>query len=125
MAGHPAEFEYDWRTRFRSPLSVVGRSMPWGEAIRLTSLLIRDPSSQVAAALMGWPYPMGRDTFAVLDLYDLVHAVAAGKKRPPPHPMRPQVSRRKERLGAKQTLSQDEVIAALRNAGHTAPLPTR
>ena len=48
---HPGEWEYDWRTRFRLPLSRVGgRRMSWGEAFRLALILVSDPSTRVGAA---------------------------------------------------------------------------
>lgn len=86
---HRGAFEYDWRTRFNQErgLSIVGtRRMSWGEAWRLTQLLARDTSSQVAAALGGWEFPASREVITMWDHYDLAHRIAAGKKTPPPYP---------------------------------------
>lgn len=101
--------------------------MSWGEAIRQTERLSNDPSSQVGAALAGWEYPASYEALAVMNLFDLMHQIAwaqGGKKgmRPKPHP-RPWPAQTKSRT--KPTVSQDEVIAALRLAGHMGPIPTR
>lgn len=98
--------------------------MPWGEAYRLTRELMNDPSSRLAAAVAGWAHPWSREWAAIVDLYDLLHmAHANGRKRPDPYP-RPWPDKSKTRR-TKPTVSQEAVIAALRQAGHTAPLPTR
>lgn len=124
---HRAAFEYDWRTRFRLPLSAVGtKRMPWGEAWRLMELLARDPGSQVAAAFAGWEYPATRAELALMDLFDLTHHAAwargGGKgSKPKPYP-RPWPDRKKTRT--KPEVTQAQVIEALRFAGHTKPIPT-
>lgn len=124
---HRGAFEYDWRTRFRKPLRTVGRSMSWGEAFRLTQVLATDPSSSVAAALAGWDMPTTRESLALMDLFDLTHRIAwaqgGGKgQKPKPYP-RPWPTRSSKRVTPDASLTQDEIIAALRAAGHTAPLP--
>lgn len=86
IARHRGAFEYEWRTRFGLPLSVVGsKTMRWGEAWRLTLLLLRDPSSFVSAEVAGWNYPAARGELVLLDLYDLQHASKA-KRKPLPRP---------------------------------------
>lgn len=124
---HRGAFEYDWRARFQLPVSSIGDAMTWGEAVRHTDRLAADPSSAIGAALAGWDYPVGYDALAVMNLFDLMHEIAwaqGGKKgsRPKPHP-RPWSDRKTRR--AKPTVSQEEVIAALRSAGHMGPIPTR
>lgn len=101
--------------------------MTWGEAVRHTNRLVNDPSSAVAVALNGWEYPVTFEAIAVMNLFDLMHEIAwaqgGGKgARPKPHP-RPW-PKQTTKL-AKPTVSQDEVIAALRLAGHMGPIPTR
>jgi hypothetical protein len=123
---HRGAFEYDWRTRFGQSLRVVGRSMAWGEALRLTSELARDPGSRVGAALAGWDYPVSQEALVVMNLFDLTHQIAwaqgGGKgSRPKPHP-RPWPDRSKKI--AKPTVSQEQVLAALRMAGHTGEPPS-
>lgn len=80
--------EYDWRSRFHLPLSVIGDAMTWGEAVRLVRVLRSDPSSALSAAVEGWDYGMTRESLLLLDLFDLEHA-KAGVKNPKPHWMRP------------------------------------
>lgn len=96
--------------------------MTWGEAVRLAGILSGDPSSQVAAAVLGWDYPLSREAFIGLDQFDLAHWVASGKK-PKPHPLRPKTKHASEKRGKKQVLSQERIIQVLREAGHSAPLP--
>jgi hypothetical protein len=86
---HRAAFEYDWRARFRKPLRIVGRSMTWGEASRLTMRLARDTSSEVGASLAGWQYPVSRQALAIFDLYDATANAHFKKPKPYPRPWDP------------------------------------
>jgi hypothetical protein len=81
---HRSAFEYDWRTRFRLPLTVVGASMSWGEAGRLATILAKDSTSQLAAALSGWLYPVTRESLVLMDYYDAY--ARATYKRPSAYP---------------------------------------
>ena len=99
----------------------LDRSMSFGEAIRLTSVLAGDPSSQVAASLGGWAHPISREDITLRDLYDLQH-MSKAKRKPKAYP-RPWPKQVKKRLKPGADLTQDQIIAALRFAGHTAPLP--
>ena len=92
--------------------------MPWDEAIRLTQLLRRDPSSWVAAALEGWDFPISREAAATLDLFDLEHIKGAGKKRPKPHGGRPWRSKKVQRFGNTGGRTHEQVRAILRAHGH-------
>lgn len=126
---HRGAFEYDWRARFHLPLSVIGKTMSWGEAWRQVAELCLDPASHVAAAVSGFDYPIGREALLLMDAYDLTVHIAwaqggrkGSKPKPYPRPWRAEGSRRAK---PSAELSQDEVIAALRRAGHTVPVPTR
>lgn len=77
---HRAAFEYDWRARFHKPLTVVGRSMSWGEALRLTGILVARPDSEVAVSISEWSHPASFEALALMNLYDLEHRVAAGRR---------------------------------------------
>lgn len=90
--------------------------MEWGEAIRLISLLRRDPTSWVASELEGWDHPISREALILMDLFDLDHKVAAGKKTPKPHPGRPWKNRSVQRLGDVAGRTPDEVRAILASA---------
>jgi hypothetical protein len=101
--------------------------MSWGEAHRMVEILAVDPSSHTGAALAGWLYPADRLTLAMLDLFDL-HAVwrqerAKSRRKPKTYP-RPWPDMTKTRTKPGADLTQDEIVAALRMAGHTAKLPT-
>ena len=98
---HRGAFEYDWRARFHLPLTVVGKSMSWGEAVRLSRELSRDWSSAVAAALAGWDYPLSREAIVMADLYDLQHITKA-KRRPAPYP-RPWKPEQVKKFGTSMT----------------------
>ena len=119
---HRGALEYDWRLRFGLPLSAVGASMDYGEAMRLVGILVHDPSSQIAAAVNGWDFPITRETLAVLDLYDLEGIKAAGSKWKP-HDGRPfsaTPDRTVTRKGDAGGRSAEEVRAILRSLGHTS-----
>lgn len=58
--------------------------MGWGEAFRLTQVLIADTSSQVGAAVRGWQYPMERSDVVLRDLFDKY--TQSHFKRPPAYP---------------------------------------
>lgn len=98
--------------------------MTWGEAIRLTQVLRRDPASQVGAALQGWDFPIDRATAAVLDLFDLEHAKAT--KRPKPHPGRPYdvAGKTQIRKGNAAGRSREEIRRILNEHGHDLQPPT-
>lgn len=108
---HRGAFEYDWRARFHLPLTVLGRSMPWGEAVRLTRQLSRDWSTAVGAAIGGWDYPMDRAAIVLADLYDLQHATKS-KRKITPYP-RPWDSDRRKTYGNKTSLTIDKLRSVL------------
>lgn len=119
---HRGAFEYDWRTRLHLPLSEIGRSMSWGEAIRQTERLSIDPESHVAASLAGWAHPIPRAAMVLMDLYDLQHQVAwrqGGSKgtRPKPYP-RPWRNVSGRRFGNRAGRTREQVVAILREHGH-------
>jgi len=88
--------------------------MSWGEAIRLTGVLLTDPTSQVFAARNDWSGPRSPEWFLLADLFDLTHRAHA--KNPPPYP-RPQPEHRPARRGG-TTMSRAEVLAVLNRYGH-------
>lgn len=105
---HRGAFEYDWRTRFGKPLAIVGRSMTWGEAYRLTQQITMDPSSHVAAAVAGWDHAIPREVLVLMDLFDLQHA-SKSKRKPKPYP-RPWSKDRRKLGGARLTREQLRAI---------------
>lgn len=101
--------------------------MSWSDAWHLVGILVADSSSHLGAAAAGWSYPVDRLTLVLMDVYDLqhkiAHAQAGGKgKKPKPYP-RPWPASTKTTTKPSVDLTQDEIVAALRRAGHTAALP--
>lgn len=95
--------------------------MTWGEAWRVYTVLRADPSSAIAAAEEGWPYPVSRESVVLMDLYDLTHQIAAGRQVIKTYP-RPWPDANKSVLGGKpHGLSQETVLALLARRG---PSPT-
>jgi hypothetical protein len=101
--------------------------MSWGEALRLVNRLVLDPSSHVAVALSGWSEPVSREALALMDLFDfqaMCRWADGGKKGPKPKPYpRPWPAQTKKRAKPDASLTQEEIVAALTAAGHTAPIP--
>lgn len=93
--------------------------MPWPEAVDLARVIHADPSSAVAAAALGWEYPLSREALILLDLFDLEHA-ANTSKRPKPHPMRPKAqtkqSSRYGNTGGRSVGQVKAILAANRGA---------
>lgn len=123
LDAHRGAFEHDWRARFSLPLTAIGtRRMEWGEAIRLMQALALDSSTMVAAALAGWDYPVSAEALVLMNVHDIL--AGAYLKKPEFWP-RPWPDKVKKRSKPDASLTQEEIIAALRKAGHTAPIPTR
>jgi len=119
-------FEYDFRTRFREPLDIIGESMGWGEAMRLVRILLDDPSSAVAAARAGWKYPISREALILMDHFDVtVMAHSDPKKnKAKPHGGRPfEIERRDiQKFGNTGGRTRAEVVAILNGMGHSLPV---
>lgn len=103
--------------------------MTWGEALRLVNRLVTDPSSHVAAAVSGWSEPVSREALALMDLFDfqmMLRWVDSDKRtrgpKPKPYP-RPWPAQTTKRVKPDASLTQEQIVAALRAAGHTAPIP--
>lgn len=95
--------------------------MTYGETWRLVGLLLNDPSSQLSASLGDWKHPLTREDQTLRDLYDLMHQLKSPKKIKA-YP-RPWPERTSKRATPDADVTQDQVIAALRWAGHTALAP--
>lgn len=121
---HRGAFEYDWRARFGLRLDVPG-SMTYGEAWRLTQVLLGDPSSHVAAAVAGWDHPWSWEALALADLYDAFVAVNTPKKKQSAIKKYPRPWPDRSKSRPRPTVTPEVAIAALRAAGHTKALPRR
>jgi hypothetical protein len=100
--------------------------MPWGEAINLIRILRADTTSQIAAALEGWDFPIDRAALAIQDLFDVtVMAHSDPKKgRPAPHSGRPFKSQRQDvqKFGKTGGRTRAEVVEILNGMGHNLPV---
>ena len=72
--------------------------MTWGEAIALTEVLAKDPSSWVHAALAGWEHPVSREWLVLTDLFDQYMKSHFKKPERYPRPW-PDSGPREERFG--------------------------
>jgi hypothetical protein len=109
---HPAEFTYDFRIRFNFGIEDVGATITWLEALRLVSVLLRDPSSWLQAARNEWSYPVDRNWILASQTYDLL-AMVNSKKKPKPYPT-PWPDSNVNRLRPKKAQSRSNVLKQLR-----------
>lgn len=121
---HETAIEYDWRVRFGLGFGAVFTGeVTWGEAWSLTSELLRDPSSHLAAAVAGWVHPWSREAAVLADLYDAFVMANTDKRRRSsvkPYP-RPWKSTQQRTYSKAPTVSQRTVRAALAARGHRGP----
>ena len=110
---------YDWRTRFGKGLDEsVPSEIGWSEMLDLVSVLRNDPSSQLAAAVEGWEYPLDRNGWMLADLLDIQGSKALGKKwKAYPRPLKPRLSVERTR-GNVAGMTREETVARLRALGH-------
>lgn len=106
---HRPEVAFDFRNRFGISYESIGSDISWTEAILLVSVLIRDPSSWLAAAYSEWEYPVSREWMALAHTYEL-HSAIAARKSPKPYPA--PWSDKKNQLGKRNQSSKD-VLAKL------------
>lgn len=89
---------------------VGGKAMGWGEAIRLTHVLLRDPASHIHAAAARWKHPATREFFLLADIFDA--AAQHTYKKPKPYP-RPYPDGSKKTFGKGTALPLDRLRATL------------
>lgn len=118
---HRAALRYDWRARFGKGFESVPDEIGWDEALDLVRILRADPSSQLAASIEGWTYPLERLGWMLADLIDVQGQTAAGKKwKTYPRPMK--AKDKTQRWGDVGGRSRAEVVAILNGMGHTLPV---
>lgn len=93
--------------------------MSFAEAWDLAEALSKDTSSHLCASLNGWLYPFSQEAIVLADLYDLTLAANVDKKerrslKPRPRPFESKNVGRSN----KPTVSQAEIMAALKARGH-------
>lgn len=108
---HPAEFAFDFRSKFQLSYLAIGDSVSYLEAIYLTSILMKDTSSWVGSKLAKWTYPVTREWIITQDLYNLTYAIAS-KKLPKPYPT-PWKQKGEKSLGKIGGRTQQEILDRL------------
>ena len=102
-------------------MDAIGRRVEWGEAIRLVRILRGDPSSQFAAAVEGWDYPLDRNGWMLADLIDVQGQSKAGKKWK--NYPRPNAAKKTgQRWGDTGGRTRAEVVSILNGLGHSLPV---
>ena len=126
IQSHRGAVEYDLRHRFGLGLRDVGERITLTEVARLATILRRDPSSAIAAALEGWDYPVSREALAIYDLFDVTVLANTDTKggRPKPHSGRPWKieDRAQQRYGDTGGRTRAEVVEILNGLGHALPV---
>lgn len=116
---HRGAVEYDFRSRLHVGADEIGRSIGWGEAIRLVRILRSDPSTMLAASVEKWEYPLSRTDAILADMWDLSYAKAGAKKRERyPRPFK-QKSGKSQAWGDTAGRSREEIVEILRAHGHS------
>ena len=95
-------------------------TITWTEAHHLTSALLSDPASQLAAAAAGWDHPWSYEAMILADLYDLhLAANTDRRKRASMKPYkRPYKQPRNTRRSQPPMVDQAAILAALAERGH-------
>lgn len=118
---HRAALRYDWRARFGMSLDCVPAEVGWSEALDLVRVLRSDPSSQLAAAIEGWDYPLERLGWMLADLIDVQGSSKAGKKwKTYPRPLK--AKSKTQRWGDTGGRTRAEVVELLNGLGHNLPV---
>lgn len=117
---HRAALRYDWRTRFHLGLDCLPETMGWDEALDHIRTLRADPSSQFAASLEGWDFPLERIGWTLAHMSDVLEA--AHLKKPSGHNPRPiKAQDNRKKWGDVGGRTRAEVVAILNARGHNLP----
>ncbi len=108
---HPAEFAFDFRSRFQTSFEQIGVTVSWLEAVYLVSVLMRDPSSWLCAARSEWEFPASREFMVLAHTYDLTARINS-KQRPKPYPT-PWENANKTKIGSKKPQDRNTVLSVL------------
>lgn len=112
---HPAEFAYDFRSRFNLGIDDIGTRISWREAYLLVIVLLKDSTSWLQAAYNDWSYPVSMEWVMLVQQFD-AFAMVNSKRKPQPTKMpwqtpiksgKPQVSEKRVR----------EILDAMRPQG--------
>lgn len=111
ISEHPTELAYDFRSRFNLSIFAIGGEVSWLEAAYLVSVLMRDPSSWLQAAVNDWKYPVSQEWIVATHTYDL-HATVNSKNKPKPYPT-PWLAEGTSRIGKKKRQLTSDVLDKL------------
>lgn len=111
MEAHPAEFAYDFRSRFNLSFEAIGSTVSLLEAVYLVAMLLRDPTSWLQAAHRDWKNPVSQEWMITANTYDLLMKVNS-KTKPKPYP-RPWPADNVSTIGSNQRLSRATVLERL------------
>lgn len=111
IEAHPAEITYDFRSRFQIGLEEIGDRISYLEAIYLASVLLRDPSSWLQAAVNDWKFPVSREWQVSVHTYDL-HAAVNSKNKPKPYPT-PWPEDGTQKIGSTRNKTREDVLKQL------------
>lgn len=85
---HPGAIRADFRSRFHISWEDAGDTYTWAEAIHLVSILLKDPTSWLAAEKNKWKHPASYEWMVLADQLDILIAVNSqkGKAKRTPRP---------------------------------------
>jgi hypothetical protein len=86
IAEHPAEFAYDFRSRFGVSYEAIGYDISYREALALVAVLLKDPTSWLQAAENKWRFPASQEWIMLVQQFD-AFVMANSKNRPQPTKM--------------------------------------
>lgn len=108
---HPAEFAFDFRSRFHISFEQIGVTVSWLEAVYLVAVLLREPTSWLGAARSEWQFPVSREWMVATHTYDLTARVNS-KQKPKPYPT-PWENGNKQTLGSRKGQTRESVLNVL------------
>ena len=82
-------------------------------------MLMKDPTSWLAAAKSNWNYPVSREWIVTQDLYNMTLAINS-KKKPKPYPT-PWKENKGKRVGKTSGRSQQEILKRLEKMNPKEP----
>lgn len=82
---HERALTYDFRTRIGVPLSEIGQSIPYGEAIHLIAGLRIDTGSHTFASVRGWEWVASYADLALIAHAEWYMNVHRDRKEAPDH----------------------------------------
>lgn len=103
----------DFRTFYGVSIHQIGKEVSYLEAYRLLSVLLRNPSSWVAAKQAGWEHPATNEWMVLAHTYDLLGQANFTKNKPKPYP-KPWKNKGREKLGTSVKQSARAVLEKLR-----------